>query len=289
MTNIPLAPGATGDYHIYTRPDYLVTQFNLLDSNTSTNPTLIGEYANVQYNNGTITGWNETGSRTTWPFWAGSVAEAVFLIGAERNGDAVIGASYAPTLQNLNSYEWSPDLISFTADPGQTVRSSSYQVERLLSETRFTETRPVNSNDSFGPAYWVAGQNTNTGSYILKTAVYNGTSDFPMQVIIDSVQPGTQANLTVLTAPDGLAYASIGSDPMVRNTTTLVAGDGGLFNFTLPGLSVSVLETQSKDGMGGPASKAGNGGYGGCKNGGQRQSFDWGKFSSSKAEGNGCC
>lgn len=28
------------------------------------------------------------------PWWGGSVAEAIFLIGAERNGDRIIGACY---------------------------------------------------------------------------------------------------------------------------------------------------------------------------------------------------
>lgn len=33
-----------------------------------------------------------------YPFWIGSVSEAVFLLGAERNSDRVIGVAYAPLL-----------------------------------------------------------------------------------------------------------------------------------------------------------------------------------------------
>lgn len=31
---------------------------------------------------------------TLYPFWLGSVAEAVFLLGAERNADLIIGTTY---------------------------------------------------------------------------------------------------------------------------------------------------------------------------------------------------
>jgi alpha-N-arabinofuranosidase len=38
------------------------------------------------------------------------------------------------------------------------------------------------TGDSVKPGYWVAGFNSNTGSYILKTAVYNGSGALPMTV-----------------------------------------------------------------------------------------------------------
>lgn len=84
--------------------------------------------------------------------WIGSVGEAIFTLGAERNTDKIIGASYAPGFQNLNSYQWAvgplvlkldvyeltplqPDMISFTADPSQTVLSTSYHVIKVRSNT----------------------------------------------------------------------------------------------------------------------------------------------------------
>ena len=38
--------------------------------------------------------WTSGATRLAFPSWTGSVAEAVFLIGAERNSDFIIGASY---------------------------------------------------------------------------------------------------------------------------------------------------------------------------------------------------
>ena len=72
---------------------------------------ILGEYANIEQDasGNPSVDWNAP--RPMYPWWTGAVSEAVFAIGAERNGDVVIGASYAPLLCNLNSYQWTPDLI----------------------------------------------------------------------------------------------------------------------------------------------------------------------------------
>ncbi len=109
VANSPRPGNSAGDYHQYTVPDQFVDQFTFFDSFDPNHPTLIGEWACIQqnYEGGAVSGANWTAPRNPWPFWLGTVSEAVFLIGAERNADKIIGASYAPLLQNLNSYEWS--------------------------------------------------------------------------------------------------------------------------------------------------------------------------------------
>lgn len=290
----------------------------MFDGNTSANPTLIGEYAIIQPNNGNVSaGANFSEPRAPFPFWAGTVAEAIFLLGAERNAGAIMGAAYAPIFQNLDSYVWAPDLISFTADPGQDVRSTSYQLVELFSNTRSTETRAVQADSSNGPAYWAAGENTYTGSYIVKAAVYNSSGDVPMTVAVEGLRAGTRANLTVLTAPAADSYASIGNNPVQTTISMVTAGQGGSFSFSLPGLSIALLATEGKspakghsgetsheeDRGGqvkenssaqssayGSAGQWGHGGYGGCKSGGQRKSYSWSSYCNKKEEkaGNGC-
>lgn len=99
--------GSGGDYHDYARPDLMVSQFNYFDHFDPTYPTLIGEYAVFEPNNGDPTaGADFTIASPAYPWWVGTIAEAVFEIGAERNADKILGASYAPLLQNINSYEW---------------------------------------------------------------------------------------------------------------------------------------------------------------------------------------
>lgn len=55
--------------------------------------TTIGEIAVTEFNNGVGINWNDT-NFSLYPWWIGSVAEAVFLLGAERNADKIIGATY---------------------------------------------------------------------------------------------------------------------------------------------------------------------------------------------------
>ena len=100
---------AAGDSHSYLTPDGFVQSFGMFDHLTKGNLTLIGksclvnvirgleisdrhvgEYATVHPNGGID--WS--GDLQPWPWWGGAVSEAIFLIGAERNSDRVIGATY---------------------------------------------------------------------------------------------------------------------------------------------------------------------------------------------------
>jgi alpha-N-arabinofuranosidase len=52
-----------------------------------------GEIAATEYNNGVGIDWSDI-NFSLYPWWIGSVAEAVFLLGAERNADKIIGTTY---------------------------------------------------------------------------------------------------------------------------------------------------------------------------------------------------
>lgn len=232
------------DYHQYTRPNYFVGQFGFFDNFTTGQKTFIGEYAAVQSNipQGGGVNWN----LPKWPFpqWIGTVSEAVFLIGAERNADKIWGAAYAPTLQNLNSYEWSPDLISYSASSDEDVLSTSYKLIELFSAHRISEVLPVD-NPVFKPAYYVAGYSNSSDSYIVKAAVYNSTEPVDVSVSFEGVSEGAEGTLTILTAPEATSYNSVGSDIVETSTKSLTAGSGGVFSFSLPDLSVSLLEIKA--------------------------------------------
>lgn len=88
--NITIPEPAGGDYHNYPEPDSFVASFGMFDQLTTGNKTLVGEYAAVHPNGGI--GWN--GDLMPYPWWGGAVSEAIFLLGAERNGNKVIGTAY---------------------------------------------------------------------------------------------------------------------------------------------------------------------------------------------------
>ncbi|KUJ08213.1 putative alpha-N-arabinofuranosidase A [Mollisia scopiformis] len=243
-----VGPDSATDFHIYTLPDYFVSQFGKWDNVPRTHKVLIGEYANVQYNvlDQPLAGVNWSAPKLMWPVWAGAVSESVWSIGAERNGDVILGQSYAPGFMNLNSFEWSPDLISFTADPAQTVLSTSYYAIQLLSNARYNATVPVSSDADFGPAYWVAGV-SDPGQYTFKTAIYNSTSAVPFNIAFDGLAAGAKGTLTVLTAPDGLSSNTLVNGTVVdvvkKIATALTANEEGAFEFELENYSVAVLTT----------------------------------------------
>ncbi|GAB7342511.1 hypothetical protein MBLNU457_g0701t1 [Dothideomycetes sp. NU457] len=243
-------PGnADGDYHEYALPDQLVSQFNFFDNqNNSVHKTLVGEIAVKDGNMpGPNAGVNYSLPGLQYPEWIGSVAEAVFFLGMERNGDKVIGAAYAPLLENVNSIQWQPDLISFNADPDQTALSTSWHVISLLSSKRIAQTLPI-SGAEYDPAFYVSGTSA-SGGRLFKAAVYNSTDDVDFDIKFDGVAGGASATLTTLTAPSGFSMNAVGGPNVVKTSTFHLTADGaGVFHFTLPDLSVAVLEVQALKG-----------------------------------------
>ncbi|PMD60017.1 glycoside hydrolase family 51 protein [Hyaloscypha bicolor E] len=236
------------DFHTYSRPDTLVSMFDKFDHASREYKTLIGEYAIVQENlDGQLAGVNWDLPKFPQPVWIGAVSEAIWSIGAERNSDAVVGMSYAPGFQNLNSYNWSPDLISFTADVSQTVLSTSWHVINLFSNSRYTSTVPITSDSPLGPAYWVAGT-SGEGKYTFKIAIYNATSSVPFNITFEGVAKGASGRLTVLSAPEGLSAnmldgEGVPTEVVAKREVELVAGSAGEFGFELENWEVAVFTT----------------------------------------------
>ena len=66
-------------------------------------------------------------------------------------------SSYAPSLQNWNWYNRTPNLIGFDADPAHTVLSTSYWLQKLFNAYRGTESVTVqNTEGDFGDLYWAS-------------------------------------------------------------------------------------------------------------------------------------
>ena len=109
-----------------------------------------------------------------------------------------------------------------------------------------THTLPATA--TFGPLYYVAGTNAKTDSRIWKGALYNTTDGGPAAVSVrfDGVAAGEEAELTLLST-DGGPWAF--NDPftgvnVVHSNATLIKADkDGKFSFSMPQLSVAVLDT----------------------------------------------
>lgn len=90
------------DQHHYEEPDAFVASFNEWDNADRAFPIFVGEYACTTANDGS-TNW--------WTFIQTSCAEAVYMIGMERNSDVVKMAAYAPLLQLFNSTQWAVSIF----------------------------------------------------------------------------------------------------------------------------------------------------------------------------------
>ena len=102
------------------------------------------------------------------------------------------------------------------------------------------------------PLYYVAGT-SDKGAAVFKAAVYNATQPVPVSVRFEGIDraagPGSTATLTVLTGPEN-PYGF--NDPFTRvnvvkeTKKSLAAGEGGIFEFNLPPLSVALLEVAGR-------------------------------------------
>jgi alpha-N-arabinofuranosidase len=241
-----LPEGAIGDYHPYRKPDELMEEFDRFDNDGG---HIVGEVAATHVNGAVEPRWD--GKLYKYPWWIGAVGEAVSLLGYERNSDRIPATFYAPVLKNENRFQWPITLIQFTADAKQTTRAVTWYCWSLFAHHPISHTLPTSSNSSYGPLFWAAGTDeTRNGAMVWKGAVYNTTNSsvVPVSVHFQGVQPGTKAELTVLTNSIGDPYGY--NDPFtginIVNTTKteLTAGASGAFTFSMPELSVAVLDTE---------------------------------------------
>jgi len=94
--NVPII-----DEHYYQSPGWFINNQNFYDSyDRSKSKVYLGEYA------ASLPGGNRTNLET-------SLAEALYLLSLERNGDVVSMASYAPLIAKEGHTQWDPDLIYF--------------------------------------------------------------------------------------------------------------------------------------------------------------------------------
>ncbi|KAF2186633.1 glycoside hydrolase family 51 protein [Zopfia rhizophila CBS 207.26] len=241
--NMTIPAPAAGDYHPYRQPNDYYAEFHKFDHLTSDNLTLVGEFASVHPNGGID--W--AGGLHPFPWWIGGVGEAIFMISTERNGDRIIGSTYAPILRNMNRWQWSACMIEFEADVKKTTLSTSYHVFKLISTNPITRNLPTTPGTNTSSLFFVAGRSED-GKGVFKIANYNTTDHEPVPVSLrfEGLEKGAKAELTLLTSSDGpFGYndPAKGNNVVVMTTKTLSLSGNGTFEFEMPELSVAVLET----------------------------------------------
>lgn len=229
----PVPFGIWLDAHHYYSPDMFISSFGEFDHQSRSQPILIGEYASSRNND-----W----SRRYREHMQASCAEAVYMIGLERNSDVVKMACYAPLLEHFGLADFRPNLFGFNSTPGSMTGSTSYYVQKMFATNRGTTIRPVSADSNFGPLYWVASSTSSNG-YVVKLANYgNSTQSVTVKV------PGASTNSAKLQLLSGPATTS--NSPFqvdIRTRTSAVSGSAsGGYTFSMPAYAVAVLLLSQK-------------------------------------------
>ncbi|RDW71039.1 hypothetical protein BP6252_07602 [Coleophoma cylindrospora] len=249
LYTIDIPAGAMWDTHHYEEPNFFIERFDYWDNwQETTNNTdvtvFIGEYSVLQVNtaSGIVDFTDPPDKHIFYPRLISALAEGVYLLGAERNPNVVKLSSYAPSLQNWNWYNWTPNLIAFDADPLHTVLSVSFYLQKLFNAYHGTESVEVtNAEGDFNPLYW--GAAADEGSVYLKV-INIGNSSVPLSVGLESAW--TSVNGTIITNPDPNGYNyknnATAITPVPLNLTSTTPSGNGSWEWNVPAYSITVLQ-----------------------------------------------
>ncbi|KKY23140.1 putative alpha-n-arabinofuranosidase a [Diplodia seriata] len=234
----PIPAGVWVDYHNYGASPDLVRNFSQFDHVTRDVPVFIGEfsaYASQANQNPGEQDPNDNAFRNVYPYMGGSVAEAVYMLGWERNADVVRMGAYAPLLQLFNATQWTPDLVGFTQDPDGVVRSTSFFVQQMFAKHWGSTTRAITSDSPFGPVYWAA--TADQAQTYVKLANYGND----VQKLSINVAGASAGTLIVLSAPESTQNSVEAGEVVVPITSTPHVDQHGTFSIDLPAWGVAVL------------------------------------------------
>ncbi|CAA2973861.1 alpha-L-arabinofuranosidase 1 [Olea europaea subsp. europaea] len=170
-------PADLYDYHIYTGANNMFSSASKFDQVSRNDPkAFVSEYA--------VNG-NDAGKGSL----LAALAEAGFVIGLERNCDAVEMASYAPLFVNTNDRNWNPDAIVF--DSAQAYGTPSYWMQHFFREsngaTLLSSTLQANSSSSL-IASAIVWQNSDNKKYLRIKVVNFGSDNVTLQIFIDGLE-----------------------------------------------------------------------------------------------------
>ncbi|KZV84949.1 hypothetical protein EXIGLDRAFT_841816 [Exidia glandulosa HHB12029] len=228
------------DAHVYQTPEYFASN-NALYSNRTAFPLngahiFEGEYAVTSTNASCLFGDVSCG-RLPFPTLRGSISEAVFMAGLERDSDLVFAASYAPLLNHINSTQWTPDLVAY--DATRVFLSTSYFVQKMFSVNRGDRILVVHNTTSQDPLFWVAAQNTKSKQVFVKLVNIGATAQ-KLPLAFSDLFIKSHATATTLTHSN----FNISNTPDAPNNIAPVTTNfraGSTFTYTVPGQALVVL------------------------------------------------
>lgn len=174
------------DDHYYNMPEFYAENVGIYDKYDRSKPNIfVGEFAVNQTYEGQL---------------RAAVAEAMFMVGFERNPDVVKLCSYAPLLEHVNYFSWYPNLIIY--DNYRSYGIPSYYVWCLFGRNRGD--RLVDFTEDTAKIYREChGLPMVSGDFGLKyrNAVYNGVNVRPKKNIYGKITE-KDGIMTLVEDPD---------------------------------------------------------------------------------------
>jgi alpha-N-arabinofuranosidase len=258
--NVSIPQGNMWDMHHYQTPQFFKNDFGFFDNwqqragypNVS---IFVGEYSvlSVDTPSGSVDWVNGVG-RLRYPGMLSAIGEAIYGIAMERNPSVVTLSSYAPLLQNLNDYQWLPNMIAFTADSSQTIKSTSYWKHWMFARSKGAETvQTINESGDFNPVWWHASAEpaVGGGEKLFVKLVNAASKPAPVTLVFEGVAALKMINVTSLSHPeDELAFNFLGNSTInpkfsaiadLQSRTSMRNGSVVL-KYDIPGIAVEVLE-----------------------------------------------
>ncbi|XP_020254046.1 alpha-L-arabinofuranosidase 1-like isoform X1 [Asparagus officinalis] len=219
-------PADLYDFHVYNNANTLFNMANQFDRTSRTGPkAFVSEYA-VQ---GKDAG---TGSLLA------ALAEAAFLIGLEKNSDAVEMASYAPLFVNTNDRRANPDAIVFNS--WQQYGTPSYWMQHFFKEssgaTLLLATIQANSSVPVVASAIICQSSEDNNEYLQIKVVNFGSEPVNLMFSISGLQntvSSSGSKMTILTSSNVMDENSFQEPNKVVPIQSTLQNAGSLMNVVL--------------------------------------------------------
>lgn len=228
-------PADLYDVHVYTSASNMFSMVHKFDHTSRTGPkAFVSEYA--------VHG-SDAGSGSL----LAALAEASFLIGLEKNSDAVEMASYAPLFVNANDRRFYPDAIVFNS--WQSYGTPSYWMQQFFIESSAAVIHPTSIQSSSSNslvASAITWQSPENGRTHLKLKVVNFGSDVVnLKILVSGLQNDITSSgslKTVLSSGNLMDANSFSSPRKVVPFPSSIANAGSDMNAIISPHSITSFD-----------------------------------------------
>ena len=247
------------DDHFYRSASQLMRMATMYDPPTAAAPplTFAGGGWNGRQRDGILTfvgEWATQEGRPT-PTLNAALADAAFVMGLEKNSDAVVMECYAPLFVNVNpadtakgypkAWQWNTNLIGY--DALRSFGSPSYYAQVMLAQNKGDVVLPLKldvpgeaSSSVFATATFDKAERT-----VIVKVVNAGTTPFDTIVNVRGVDRVEPTATAVVLAGDPTAVNTLDEPRKVAPKQETVAGASTSFRHTFPPHSFTILRLKT--------------------------------------------